>query len=260
LLDKEIPENALRDLPKTLPLDQVIQLLLTGDGAPTPELSRRFGVPGFRGILVINEASDPTPQGLAKLRNGERADQPGDRVPMPTLGQVRPPQWFDSKKTVKKGKKGQGKTHKHSYWDAITDLCVSAGYIVYMRTPTNTITLPGGRVVLPATEIVISTPRTYYKDDAFMDPNRRVFIHGVNVNELKISRKLRGVKVPSIEVRAYDPVIGETRRARFPPNRKVNRTSLSGKGDREEIRIFVLDDASGPGAQGQLDLAARSIY
>src|SRR5690606_19703224 len=164
LLDKEIPENALRDLPKTLPLDQVIQLLLTGDGAPTPELSRRFGVPGFRGILVINEASDPTPQGLAKLRNGERADQPGDRVPMPTLGQVRPPQWFDSKKTVKKGKKGQGKTHKHSYWDAITDLCVSAGYIVYMRTPTNTITLPGGRVVLPATEIVISTPRTYYKD------------------------------------------------------------------------------------------------
>lgn len=264
LLDQEIGEDFLRDLPQTLPLDQVIQLLLTGDGTPTPEASRRFGVPGFRGVLVVNEAGDLTPAGSLKLALGQRATAPGDRLPLPTLMQIRPPQWFDSKRTAKKGRKNSpGAAQKQSYWDAITDLCVSAGYIVFMRQPTTTITLPGGITALPATEIVIATPRTYYKDDGFVDlAGNRVFIYGSNVSDLKVQRKLGGVKVPTVEVRAFDPVTGLQLTSRYPPivRKKNNRPGVSGRGEKEEVKTFLLDEVSGPTAPLQLEAAARSIY
>ena len=261
LLDRDIPEDYLRDLPLTLPLDQVIQLLLTGDGAPTPELSRRFGVPGFRGVLVVNEASDPTPIGLAKLAVGQRATGPGERLPLPTIAEIRPPQWLDSKKTVKKGRRNSG-SQKQSYWDAITDLCVSAGYIVYMRPPTKPTVLPGVGAVLPATEIVIATPRTYYKDDGFTDVLPRQFIYGSNVKSMNITRKLRGVKVPTIEVRAFDVTQGKRVSARYPPvlRKKNNRPGVTGRGESEDIKTFLLEEIGGPMATKQLEAAARSIY
>ena len=255
LLDAEIGENFLRDLPQNLPLDQVIQLLLTGDGSPTPEISRRFGLPGFRGLVVLNET--------ANLDAGEPL------LDLPTLAEIRPPQWLDSKGTSKKGRRNSPNgSQKQSYWDAITDLCVSAGYIVHMRPGTKPIDLPGVGTVLPASEIVITTPQTLYRESststgAFIDlTSVRTFTYGLNVNSIRVKRKLGGVKVPSVEVRAFDTITGEQVSARFPPllRKKNNRPAPSGVGDREEVKTFLLDEIGGPNAAAQLETAARSIY
>ena len=253
LIDAEIGENYLRDLPQNLPLDQLIQLLLTGDGSPTPEISRRFGLPGFRGLVVVNETAGP----------GEVL------VDLPTLSEIRPPQWLDSKRTAKKGRKNSpGGSQKQSYWDAITDLVVSAGFIVFMRPGTKPVDIPGIGTVLPASEIVITNPRTYYggsttSGQTFVDLDEvRTFTYGLNINQLTIKRKLGGVKVPTVEVRAFDTTEGLQVVARFPPplRKKNNRATPSGKGDREEVKVFVLDDIGGPNPVEVLQAAAQSIY
>lgn len=243
LLDEEIPEQFLQDLPD-LPLDVLIQLLLTGDGIPQQQLSRRYGLPGFRGIVVLNESS---------------------MVPLPTVSQIRHPTYFDSKRTTKKGRKRPpANLQKQSYWDVITDLCVSAGFIVYIRPGTKPVVLPGLGAVLPAAEIVISDPRTYYGDAAPSGIDlsaQRLLIYGINVKSLRVRRKIGGVKVPSIEVRSFDPVTGLRLSARYPPliRGKTNRARV-GLGDKEEVKVFLLDEISGPGALPQLEAAARSIY
>jgi hypothetical protein len=115
--------------------------------------------------------------------------------------------------------------------------------------------------VLPATEVVISNPRTYYGQSATTGEQVRTFVYGVNVAELSIQRKLAGVKVPTIEVRTNNIVTGERLSARYPPvTRKKNNRPAVGVGDREEIKTFVLDEISGPQAQQRLESAARSIY
>lgn len=243
LLDEEIPEQFLQDLPD-LPLDVLIQLLLTGDGVPDPVLSRRYGLPGFRGIVVLNESSTPV---------------------LPLLSQVRHPTYFDSKRTAKKGRRRPpANTQKQSYWDVITDLCVSAGLIVYIRPGTKPVILPGVGAVLPAAEIVISDPRTYYGDAAPTGidlSTQRLLAYGINVKSLRVRRKIGGVKVPAVEVRSFDPVTGTRLSSRYPPliRGKTNRARV-GLGDKEEVKVFLLDEISGPGALTQLEAAARSIY
>lgn len=256
LLDAEIPENFLRDLPQNVPLDQLIQLLLTGDGIALQETSRRFGLAGFRGMVVVNETADQTADLVLDL---------------PTLEDIRPPQWLDSKRTAKKGRKrAPGGGQNQSFWDVITDLCVSAGFIVYMRPGKKPVEIPGFGLSLPATEIVISNPRTYYKESGttglVVPPGIRVLTYGQNVGKLSIKRKLGGIKVPTVEVRAFDTATGDQLAARFPPSdklptkRKNNEPTTSGKGDREEVKVFNLDEISGPKALEQLESAARSIY
>lgn len=244
LIDKEVSPGYLNDLPEAMPLDLLIQLLLTGDGAPTPEISRRFGVPGFRGLLVVNESS---------------------QKPLPSIAQIRPPQWLDSLKTTRRGRKNPPTSGSNqSYWDVITDLVVSAGLIVYMRPGVSPIP---NATLLPAAEIVISDPRTYYKENTIpggpvANLNVRAFIYGRNLTELNISRKLGGVKTPTIEVVAHDTDTGETIRGRYPPILLKNNNSptVSGIGDNEEIKVFELDEISGPGATAQLDVVAQSIH
>lgn len=241
ILDQELPENALKDIPMTATLDQVIQLLLTGDGAALLGApSRRFGLPGFRGIKVVAETANP----------------------LPTLAQIRPPTWYSSSKTVKKGrKKAPAQAQKMSYWDMITDLCVSAGLICYTR-PGETLEVLGGQFVRPATEIVISDPRTYYEDtfeEQWNPVEKRAFIYGHNVETLTVKRKLGGIRTPSIEVRTQDPRTGKRLSAKFPPTKKLNKPSMA-QGDAEEVKVFVLDEISGPNAQERLLETAKSIY
>lgn len=241
ILDQELPENALKDIPMTATLDQVVRLILTGDGAALLGApSRRFGLPGFRGIAVVAETANP----------------------LPTLAEIRPPTWYSSSKTVKKGRKGAStQSQKMSYWDMITDLCVSAGLICFMR-PGETLQVLGGQFVRPATEIVISDPRTYYEDtfeEQWNPVEKRAFIYGHNVDTLTIKRKLGGVKTPSIEVRAQDSRTGKRVSAKFPKTKKNNRPTTA-QGDAEEVKVFVLDEISGPNTEERLTLAAKSIY
>ena len=223
LLDNELKENAVKDIPGDVPLDVLIQQILFGDGIP--DSPRRNGLPGARGLVIVNETGGP----------------------LPAVSDFKGPQWLDSKRSAKKGRKNPlGSSHKISYWDLITDLCISAGFICFIRTPTKTANIPGMGAVLPASELVISRPRTYYADD----PTARIrkFIHGLNTTDVKISKKFGGVTVPVVEVRSFDVVSGKQLRGRWPPvpesviKTKNNKPSVSGLGDNQEVKVFVLDE------------------
>lgn len=268
-LDAEAPPNALKDIQVDLPLEKVIELIVLGDGNPDSNTSRRFGLPGARGIRIVNEAGEPTAIGLAALAAGQPADRPGDREPLPTLAEIHPPQWADSKRSTKKGRKRSPKAgvSKMSMWDVITDLCVAAGFIVFIRQGRKPV-LRGAGLVSPPPELVIATPRTYYGESATtgerftMLSKIRKMIYGINLSELSIQKNITGVKRPDvIEIRVWDEIKGEQIVERFPPLIKPkNRASPSGVGDREEVKVFVMDEIGGPKARETAQAIARSFY
>ena len=236
LVDAELPQNTLKGLPKASKLDDVIRAIIAQ-------------LPAAEGLRVVVE-----------LLNGDE---------LPTLAEIKPPNWFDSKKTVKKGRKrSPNGSQKMYYWDMITDLCVAAGFVCFMRLPT--LDDAGGNVagrgIAARPELVISDPRTYYKDSIKFGGERvapdtvRRFIYGINVDSLKLRRKFGGIKTPTIEVRSWDTRKGKALVGRFPRRTVNNKPATSGKGDREEVQVHLLRDIVGPGAQDRLDKAAASIY
>lgn len=243
-VDAELPETALKGIPGATALDDVIRLILFGDGLPDG-VSKRPGLPGVKGVKVVNDA------GL-----------------LPRLNQFKPPNWFDSKKSVKKGRKRSKKNvQKISYWDMMTDLCVAAGFIIYVRAGTKPVVTPAGRSYIPPAEVVITNPRTYYaKSTRFGDEHVppkdvRQFIHGVNVDRLKIRRNFAGDTIPTaIDVRTFDTATGKEYSSRFPAKTKNNRPSPSGRGDREEVKVHIVRSQGGEGIQARLDAMAESIY
>ncbi|MGB1276374.1 MAG: hypothetical protein ACPG77_11560 [Nannocystaceae bacterium] len=209
----------------------------------------------MRGVLVTNEVLAPgSTEDFAIIED------------LPSISEIRGVQWMDSRGTARRGRRGGVQnSQKQTYWDAITDLCVGAGYIVYIRPGQTPISL-GGSLQLPAAEVVISNPRTYYKTDRsgeeFVDTTKqRVFIYGANVNSVNIRRKLGGQTVPTVEVRSFNPETGERIKQRYPPLlKKKNNKPAPGQGDREEVKVFTMDEISGPGAEARCEQAARSIY
>lgn len=280
LLDAELVVNPLDDIPHTTPLDEVVRLIITGDGsglppalepkdagnkrARTPGVSRRWGLDGMRGLRVVNEATDVDPG-------------TGIREPMPTLAEFLPPNWFDSKKTTKKGRKRAGKAQKQSYWDTITDLCVAAGFICYIRQSRGEAAQVPGLGAVRVPELVISSPRIYYKPSARTGPvstlpdgstpevvqssQVRRYLYGLNVDSLRIRRKLTGINVPAgVEARSHDVTQGIQVVGRFPATPKNHAPAPSGAGSRIEYKVFHGPAVSGPRAQAIVDAVARSIY
>lgn len=244
-IDAELPKNSLRNIPKATTLDETLRLLIFGDGLST-ENTKRPGLAGVRGIVVTNETGGT----------------------LPKLDQIKPPNWFDSKGTVKKGRKrGKRNVQKMTYWDMMTDLCVSSGFICYVRPGIKPIVDSTGRAVPVSAEVVISNPRTYYSKsvnagDLIVDQKTvRTFYHGINTNNVTIKRNYTGTTIPSvIEVRTFDTATGKEFSSRFPKKKKNNRPSVSGTGDREEVQVFILRSSGGDMIQQMLDGAARSIY
>jgi hypothetical protein len=237
-MDAEIHENPLRGLPIDMPLDQIIRGMLAGDGLP-PATTRRGGLPGARGTAVVVETS--------------RA--------VPTLAQIKGPNWYGAKRTVKKARRKQAeKAKKMTFWDFATDLAVSAGLKVYMRPGKTPTYIPGLGYVLPAAELVLCDAQTYYAGK----PNKSspLFAYGRNVEEMTIRRQLGGTPMKTIEIRSFDRRTGKQIRGRYPPEAKkrTNKASPSGKGDREEIAVYEISEISGPKAQEQVEAAARSFY
>ncbi len=234
-IDARAPENALAAVPKTARIDEAIRALIEGSPADGIE-----GIPGAKGTVVVVETSRT----------------------VPTLGEFLPPSWFNSKGRLAKGRKRKPKAAKEmSVWDQITDLCVAAGLKAYMRQPRKASTIAGLGAVLPAAEVVITDPQTYYKGDG-NSLGRRVFTRGINVYGLKVARKLGGNPVPFVEIRSWDPVAGKQIVGRFPKieTGKKNKPTATGRGDRAEYEVFTIDTLSGPRAQEQADAIARSFY
>lgn len=242
-IDTPIPPNALRDIPKNAPIDEVVRLLIRGDGKP-PDGTRRLGVIGVREVRVVNEVIDEA-TGLIRT--------------LPSFRQFKPPTYFDSKGTVKKGAKQPKKQPRLNFWDLITDICITAGLLVHVRAVQDEDDV--------SAEVVITNPRTYYGETLGLNGVKfvqerqvRHFLYGINIQKLETSRRLKGIVVPTIELRSWDPVEGEQNVARFPQRVKNNNPSVSGKADRETIRTIPVANLSGEDAKRILAEYAESIY
>lgn len=233
LLDAECPENMLRRLPVDTKLDAAIKYLLFGDGLVY------FGLPGVRGLEVIYE---------------------GTRE-VPTLAEFKTPQWMTSKKKTVKVPKRAPKVPRQKVWDLITDLCVSAGLKANIRPGRVPVNIPGIGLALPAAELVILDPSTYYGSST---AKIRTFAKGRNVKTMKMHRQLGGVPIPYIQVRSWNSTTGKAIVGNFPPipkqKKKANVATTSGDGDRPERVVYELDDISGPKAQEIADAVAFSYY
>ena len=239
----EMPEDALKHIPKSARIDEVIQLLLYGRGIPGFAVGTgQYGLPGARGTIVVNETG----------------------AALPRLEDIHPPECFDSKGGKKKSRTA-GSKKKIKYWDCITDLCKSAGLWCFVRAGRRPRLIDGsGKTVIPGAELVITNPRTFYaaadSQEAANSAVRR-FILGYNVNSGELTKRYSGDDIPTtIEVRSYDPTIRKTRFARYPKKNLINRTSVNGKGDREEIQTRVVAPMSGEGAVATLCGMAISLF
>lgn len=233
LLDAECPENMLRRLPVETKLDAAIKYLLFGDGLLW------LGLPGMRGLEIVVES----------------------KREMPTLEEFKNPQWMTSKKKAVKAPKRAPKVARQKVWDLITDLCVAAGLKAHIRPGRTPVIIQGVGLALPAAELVITDPATYYGSST---APIRTFARGRNVKRMRIHRQLGGVPIPYVQVRSWDSVAGKAIIGNFPPvpaqKKKANVATTSGEGDRPERKVFEIDDISGPKAQEIVDAIAFSYY
>ena len=219
-----------------------------------PPTSTRFGMPGFRGLVVVNEVRDVT----AVAADGITFQL----LDLPTVEELRPKAWLDSRGTVRKGrKKATGNKTKISFLDFISDIVTSAGYIMYWRPPASQ--------QLASYELVITNPQTHYGSSTTAGQtfpgavDSRKFIGGSNIEELSLKRSLKGTATPSVGVKTYDTATGEVYAKIYPPMPKDNRPSPTGDGDRTEIKVYALDQISGKTEDeiiAKLEAAAKSIY
>lgn len=82
-----------------------------------------------------------------------------------------------------------------SLWDHITDVVRAQGLLPLVR----------------GWDIVVTDPRTVYTTEGV-----RRMVYGRNLSSLEFTRKIGGLKVPTYEVRCYDPERGRTLWARYP--------------------------------------------
>ena len=152
------------------------------------------------------------------------------------------------------GRRGRQGGQRLSVWDHITETCTQVGLVP----------------VFEDNELRLIRPRTFYEN---RDVARRM-VYGRNLENLGFSRKLGGTKVPTVEVRAYDPALGRTRWARYPvpgtaprtgvfgqtdPPRpaRANEVPPSGQNPDDRIRTFTLDGITDPETLAE---AAESIW
>lgn len=143
---------------------------------------------------------------------------------------------------------------RFSVWDHISETCLQVGLVPIVEDYT----------------VRIIRPRTFYPARS----RARRMVYGRNLERLGFSRKLAGIKVPTIEVRVYDPEVGRTRWARYPgppgaragvfgtdtpPPRaaRANEIPPSGSVPEDKVLTFTLQGITDPAT---LEEAARSIY
>jgi len=178
----------------------------------------------------------------------------GVATPAPTPARSLPPQQRSRSGTqATRGRTGDQRTN---LWDVITDITVQNGLIPVVR----------------GYEVHLIDPRVVYGNQTAV----RRMVYGRNLTKLEFARKLGGTKVPTIEVRAYDPTIGRTRWARAPtrpgepssgvfgvrggnPPRPLRANEITPGGRRldDRIQTVILKNTTDP---TQLARAASSLF
>lgn len=208
-------------------------------------------LPIDRGIQAFIDAY-PTTRGIKVLygRPGEASTNipvPGNAAPHTT----RP-------RRGRGARQGRSGDQQMSMWDHVTDVCGRVGLIPCFYDYT----------------LRILNPRTFWSNTE--TPRRMVY--GRNLEHLEVTRKLGGIRVPTVEIRCYDPDLGRTRWARYPvpdgataeqsagifgvndpptaPTR-ANETSVSGHAPDERIMTLFVQGVTDP--QVLRDIAAASF-
>lgn len=166
----------------------------------TPGDSIDLSLPIDEGVAQFLARSSPTTAGvLVRYQGVGNAPVPADAAVSkrkPRRGKVN-----------RRAKKGSSEM---SLWDHITYVCAQMGLVVLVRD----------------FDVVISEARTLFGSE---DGRRTMrMVYGVNIEELEFTRKLAGVKVPTIEVRCFDSVTGRTRWARWPVRNGERKSGVIG--------------------------------
>lgn len=136
---------------------------------------------------------------------------PGERGSAPTPGQAVP-----VASRPRRGRQGGAQRAREgdsetNLWDMVTEICTVLGLVPLIVDDT----------------LQLIQPRTFY---AGRDTTRAM-IYGRNISDLNMSRKLSSTKVPTVEIRCYDPDIGRTRWARYPVPGTAPRSGIFGETD-----------------------------
>lgn len=205
-----------------------------------------LSVPLDEGVRrLLNEF--PSTRGVPVLFGGE-----GERDQAPIPAEALPPARRARRGRV--ARRARSGDQSMSLWDHITDVCRQVGFVPYFDDH----------------ELRIIHPRTFYSGQS----TARRMVYGRNLESLSFARKLGGVKVPTIEVRCYDPQLGRTRWARYPvaegaprsgvfgttePPRptRANHVPPGGGEPEDKIETFNVDGVTDP---ARLALTAESIW
>lgn len=156
-----------------------------------------LSLPLDEGIQELLDTVSPTTSGVVVRYAGD--GQPP--VPSGAAPHRRRPR---RGKVARRSRRGD---EEMTLWDHITDVCAAVGMIPLVKD----------------FEVVVSEARTLYSTS---DALRMVY--GKNLDSLEFTRRLAGIKVPTIEVRCYDQSIGRTRWARYPVRRGERASGILG--------------------------------
>lgn len=154
-------------------------------------------------------------------------------------------------KSKSRKKRGQSVKADSNYWDVIYKLCLSYGFIVFVK----------------GLEVHITKPHVL---QGLANTNYRV-AYGRNLAKLEVERKLSKEAVPQIRVRSYDPKTQTVIEGVFPSEKDIEAQSqgkdktgkgggfLTGAGTkREEYRVFCVPDVKD--VSTLVDIAKTTYY
>lgn len=200
-------------IPSGLPLDEVVQKLVD-EAVQADTIGRTLTV---------------------EFHDGEVSPITGRLDPILTKKKVTQKPVTGSGRSSKK-KKGIVVKADQSYWDTIYKLCMSYGFIVYVK----------------GFKVIITKPHVLQAEA--QDKIHRV-AYGRNLETLESERGLAKESVPQIRVRSFDPKTKTAIEGRFPEGRDLVTTGVGTK--REEYKVMTV-----PGVTDERTLKeiARTAY
>lgn len=162
-----------------------------------PGESIDLSVPLTDGIQRLLDSVSPTTAGVVVRWQGE-GDPPVPADAAPGRRRAR------RGRVARRNRSGD---EEMTIWDHIVDTCVAAGTTPLVRD----------------FDVVVSEARTLFSTEGALR-----MVYGQNLENLEFTRRMAGVKVPTIEVRSFDQAIGRTRWARYPVRRGERASGILG--------------------------------
>lgn len=198
-------------------------------GLPTREPSgnKKGRIPGGKALdATLRDLMAEVESAGAMSLKVEGIDKDGNPPKMPKVGSAE----------GRTNSRGIPVKQGFNYWDAMYNLAIRYGFILFVRN----------------LDVVLSTPQAYVAGQSKI----RKMAWGKNLTSLKMTRRIGKVVTPVVEVRSYDEKTRKIIKAKYPKNRKQHPvTGLGTK--RNEMRVYTFP---GIGSEEQLGRIAETIY